>query len=1180
MFALKSVFSHRVVMLCLTALLATLAFLGNVFSISLFYGIDLIFGSVFVFIAVTYLGGFPTFLVAIAGGLYTWMLWDHPYAMVVVGTEAVFVYWLNRRIGKSLMLADGLFWLFIGVPMVILFYNQALALSLEASALVALKQGINGIFNVVIAGLLLFLLDLARNRMSPVYLTSGQIKNILFQAMLALTIAAGTVPIILYGSMERQNRENLLVAELSGYLNHFVADFNVSQASESDFLVDFRLHKYLGNGLAFAILDESGTVLASQGDPWIRSGNTKPGSTLTEGLRLIEPDRNLSTMQSWRQGRYEMTQTVGGTSPRTFIVQTPALPVVKEMEEKSLLFLMLLGGLLLFSILVSRVLSKLLTIPLWRLSTALNSATNGIIITGIDGRVEWINQGFTHISGYRLADIRGKKPGHVLQGLGTDPQTVARIRQALGERRAFDEEIFNYGKDGQGYWVRINCEPLYSEDGVLQGSIAFQTNITKQKDIADLERFGSKALEQIAENNALEDIYINIIASLEAVIAARCVVEFDPMETEADLYVPRACFINTDRGSIKPLSHGQLTPVPIIDSEKRSLGVLNVFWAEEPKLSAKNIAIFEKASRLIAIATERFSSDRKLHESASVFRYANEGIFITGADFSILDVNAAFTKITGYGKGEAVGQSPRQLYFSEQNDVLTPQALQALDEVGEWQNDLDITNKHGNSVIVRQNISAIRGERGEIRRYVFLLNDITEVKEYQKQLEGMAKYDSLTELPNRVLLGDCLTQAMRLAERNKEKLALLFIDLDGFKQVNDTLGHGVGDDLLKKITWRVSEELRSSDTFSRFGGDEFVVVLPELGKTERAESVVSRILLAIAEKVTLAEKEIFITASIGVTFYPQSETLDADQLLRQADQAMYVAKQKGRNQFQYFDTENDKAVRSLHEDQARIQLGLNRNEFVLFYQPQVNLKSGEVVGAEALIRWQHPERGLVAPNDFLPFIEHHPLSVDLGEWVLNSALSQMMEWRQQGVLTPVSVNINSFHLRQLNFVERLEAILSLYPSIPSGQIELEIVETSSLQNLEIVSKTIEACRKLGVICSLDDFGTGYSSLSYLRRLPVEKLKIDMSFVRDMLIDPSDFAIVQGILGLARSFGLGVIAEGVETLEHSEQLVKLGCDFGQGYGIARPMPAEAIPDWIRNWNESASCSVELRLTSDD
>ncbi|HEV8077144.1 MAG TPA: hypothetical protein VGP45_02035, partial [Marinobacter sp.] len=333
MHAVKPMLNHPAAMPLLTALLAALALLGNVFPVTLFDGIHLIFGSVFVIIAVAYLGGFPTFLVAIAGGIYTWILWEHPYAMVVVATEGVFVYWLHRRMGKSLLLADGLFWFVIGVPMVILFYSQALSLSLEASALVALKQGINGIFNVVIAGLILFLLGLAHNRMSPIYLTSGQIKNILFQSVLALTIAAGTVPIILYGSMERQNRENLLVVELSGYLNHLVANFSVSQESESDFLAAFRLHKFLDDGLALAILDESGKVLASEGDPWIRSAETQPGSAFTEGLRLLEPDRKLSTMQSWRQGRYEMAQTVDGPFPRTFVVQTPALPVVTTMEK-------------------------------------------------------------------------------------------------------------------------------------------------------------------------------------------------------------------------------------------------------------------------------------------------------------------------------------------------------------------------------------------------------------------------------------------------------------------------------------------------------------------------------------------------------------------------------------------------------------------------------------------------------------------------------------------------------------------------------------------------------------------------------------------------------------------------------------------------------------------------------
>jgi EAL domain-containing protein (putative c-di-GMP-specific phosphodiesterase class I) len=287
---------------------------------------------------------------------------------------------------------------------------------------------------------------------------------------------------------------------------------------------------------------------------------------------------------------------------------------------------------------------------------------------------------------------------------------------------------------------------------------------------------------------------------------------------------------------------------------------------------------------------------------------------------------------------------------------------------------------------------------------------------------------------------------------------------------------------------------------------------------------------------------------------------------------MYLAKQKGRNQFQSFDTESDKAVRTLHEDLARIRLALDRNEFVLFYQPKINLKSYEVVGAEALIRWQHPERGLIAPIEFLPLIEQHALSVDLGEWVLNAALSQMTEWRRRGVYVPVSVNINSLHLSQPTFVSRLAEILADYPSIPSTELELEIVETSALEKLEIVSEIISACRQLGVVCSLDDFGTGYSSLSYLRRLPVEKLKIDMSFVRDMLVDNNDFAIVQGILGLAKSFGLGVIAEGIETPEHTAQLLTLGCEFGQGYGISKPMAGAQMPDWIRQWRESHSLAL--------
>jgi diguanylate cyclase (GGDEF)-like protein/PAS domain S-box-containing protein len=1171
--AQKLMHNQPIAMLSLTTLLATLAILGNFFSVSIFYGVDLIFGSVFVFIAVALLGGLPTLCVAIAGGLFTWTLWDHPYALLVFVAEGSFVFWLNRRLGKSLFLADGLFWLCIGIPLTVLFYSQALKLSMEASALIALKQSINGIFNVLIAGLVLFALAIKRSRMSAFYLASGQIRSILFQVMLALTLTAGTVPIIHYGTIELKNSESLLVAELSGVLDHIVADLGQSAEPADQLLAGFSAHAAPDKGLALAILDGSGTVLASQGAPLMRNLKEPPGATLTKGLYLLKPDRTLSRMKSWREGRYEMTRTIGDSSPLTVVVQAPVLPIATQMERHNLHFLMLLGGLLLVGILVSQGLSRLLTVPFWRMSKALNSATNGIIITDLDGRIEWFNQGFSNISGYLLDDLRAKKPGDVLQGARTDQVTVARIRQALAERRAFEEEVFNYGKNGQGYWVRINCEPMYRENGVMQGFIAVQTNITEQKETAGLERFGSEALAKIAANNALQDIYNTVITSLEAMIAVRCIIELDAPGSVVDSHIPKACYINTDRESISPAFYGHVSRVPITDFHGQRLGVLKVFWPDQQELSVSNNKIFEKASWLIAIATERFSSDRRLYESASVFRYASEGIFITDAEFFILDVNAAFTQVTGYAKSEAIGHSPAQLYSIHQNDLLTPQALQGLSKAGEWQGEVQITHKNGRAVVIRQSISTIFGEHAEVHRYVFLLNDITEVKHYQRQLESMAKYDALTELPNRVLLSDRLTQAMRLAERNNQKLALLFIDLDGFKEINDALGHAVGDEVLIKITQRVLLELRDSDTFARFGGDEFVVVLPAFSDTESAEAVVSQLLSAIAEKITLAENAVSLTASIGLTFYPQSEALDADQLLRQADQAMYLAKQKGRNQFQSFDTESAKAVRTRHEDLARIRLALDRNEFVLFYQPKINLKTYEVVGAEALIRWQHSERGLIAPIEFLPLIEQHALSVNLGEWVLDAALSQMTEWRRQGVYVPVSVNINSLHLRQPTFVSRLAEILADHPSILSAELELEIVETSSLENLEIVSEIISDCRQLGVVCSLDDFGTGYSSLLYLRRLPVEKLKIDMNFVRNMLVDNNDFAIVQGILALAKSFGLGVIAEGIETPEHTAKLLTLGCEFGQGYGISKPMAGAQMPDWIRQWRESHSLDLD-------
>lgn len=1153
-------FSSRLTTFAAAPVLALLAGLGNIFSVSLAFGVDLIFGPIFVFIAVAFLSLPAALAVAGVCGGVTWFMWGHPYAGLVFALEAAFVFGLSRRRGKSLLSADILFWVVAGMPITLLYLTQIIALPFESSWLITLKQFINAVFNVLVASLAVLLINIGLGRFSRFYLGRQQIKNILFHSLVALILGAGTLPIIQSSKHDERNTENLLVARLSGLLNHLATDVELSERPADEVLADFVARPRIDSSLAFAILDPFGTVVASKGGPW--TDRLRPTSApMKDGeLRFLEPPGNLSFVQALRQGRYQMVQSVNNGEPLTVVVQAPSGPVAAQLAGAAFKLVVLLGVLLLLGILASQILSRVLTAPIWRLSTALNSSTNGIVITDLEGRVEWLNEGFTRISGYGIEDMKGRKLAPVLANAGADEEAVTRIRRALADRRSFEEEVTNRGKDGLPYWVRINCEPLRAENGGITGFIAVETEVTEQRRMSELELFGREALEKLARRGALEEVYRTVLANLESMIRVRCVIELGGPDCEANTYFPPASYLLVGKGSIAALASRPWQVVPVRDSQGLRLRSLRILRLVGGPQTPWEVDVINRACQVISIATERFWSDRKLQETASVFRHVDEGIFLTDPDFVIVDVNAAFSQITGCPIDEAAGCKVESLFPDQGTAFLSQAVLVALDQFGQWQGETALTNKRGDAVELVLKISAIRGERGAVRRYIFLISDITELKTYQRQLESMARYDALTGLPNRVLLGDRLDQAMRQAERNRKRLAVLFLDLDGFKQVNDTLGHESGDQLLQIITHRISEELRDSDTFSRFGGDEFVIVLPELEKQETADDVVRRILAAVARHVLLSGRQVDITASIGLTFYPQKDDLDADQLLRQADQAMYAAKQQGRNGYQYFDTENDKAVREFHESVGQVSAALQNGEFVLFYQPKVNMRTGAVIGLEALIRWQHPARGLVAPGEFLPLIEHHALSVSVGEWVLDAALRQMAEWRDQGFEVPVSVNINSFHLRQKHFACRLKDILERYPSVPAGELELEIVETSALEDLETVSELIHECRSLGVVFSLDDFGTGYSSLSYLRRLPVEKLKIDMSFVRDMLRDPNDFAIVQGILGLADSFGLDVIAEGVETLDHSARLMEIGCLYGQGYGIAKPMPGEAIPGW--------------------
>jgi diguanylate cyclase (GGDEF)-like protein/PAS domain S-box-containing protein len=458
-----------------------------------------------------------------------------------------------------------------------------------------------------------------------------------------------------------------------------------------------------------------------------------------------------------------------------------------------------------------------------------------------------------------------------------------------------------------------------------------------------------------------------------------------------------------------------------------------------------------------------------------------------------------------------------------------------------------------------------------------IISDVSSRKLAKEKLTYMANYDILTSLlNNRLLLADRLQQNMRQAERRKQSLAVIVLNIDNFKAVNETYGNNVGDQLLIVLSKKIYANLCKEDTLARIGGDEFVLILSNLPEINESIPLITHLLETIRQQLTINDQSIQVSASIGITFYPQAQIIDPDHLLRQANQAMFEAKSAGKNCYHVFDSKEDDLVRERFEQIERLHLALDTNEFVLYFQPKVNMRTGKVIGVEALIRWQHPQKGLVPPNDFLPVMEGHVLSISVGEWVIRSALEQIELWQRLGKNIPISVNISALQLLSDNFVEKFKKILLEFPNIKPSLLEIEILETSGLEDLSKASKVINSCRELGINFALDDFGTGYSSLSYLKRLAITYIKIDQSFVRDMLEDPNDLTIIESIIIIADTFGIKVIAEGVETLEHGNTLLQLGCELSQGYFIARPMPSDKFIDWLGNWKTESAWTKQSLL----
>lgn len=548
--------------------------------------------------------------------------------------------------------------------------------------------------------------------------------------------------------------------------------------------------------------------------------------------------------------------------------------------------------------------------------------------------------------------------------------------------------------------------------------------------------------------------------------------------------------------------------------------------------------------------TERRQAEEKIRLFARVFEASTEGLVICDAGNRIVSVNAAFTAITGYAFEEVAGQNPGILSSGRQDAEFYRALWEQLQRTGQWQGEMWNRRRDGSVYPQWLSVSVMRDDAGAVSHYIGVFHDISRQKEDEARIHSLAYFDALTELPNRSLLADRFQQAAATAQRHTRKMALLFIDLDRFKQVNDSLGHLVGDELLRRVADRIRACLRDSDTMARLGGDEFIILLSELANAEHAAVVAQKCIDVLQAPFLLSGHELRVTPSIGIALYPQDGT-SLDALVKCADTAMYAAKDSGRNSYQFFTADMNARIVARMMMENDMRRGLERGEFRLHYQPQVDIRTGRIVGVEALVRWNHPTQGLVAPGSFISVAEESGLIVPLGKWILREACRQGAAWRTQCMpAVQIAVNVSAKQFRHAGFLDDVRQALA-DAGLPASSLELELTESLLVRDVDHTLAQLDELKAFGVQLSIDDFGTGYSSMSYLKRFPVDKLKVDRSFVRDLTTDVNDRAIAASIIALGHQLGLRVVAEGVESAEQLAFLQHHACDEYQGYLFSRP-----------------------------
>ncbi|OYY93081.1 MAG: two-component system response regulator [Hydrogenophilales bacterium 28-61-23] len=597
--------------------------------------------------------------------------------------------------------------------------------------------------------------------------------------------------------------------------------------------------------------------------------------------------------------------------------------------------------------------------------------------------------------------------------------------------------------------------------------------------------------------------------------------------------------------------------IPFKDETGQVLGTFDIHYNQPRSPKSDELDLINEFARLAGLAVQRVRADTRLRQAAAVFESTREGVVITDLTPRIVGINRAYSAITGYQEAEVLGANPNLIKSGRQDDAFFAAMWASILQTGHWQGEVWNRRKNGEIFPQWLTISTVYDHEGQPSHYVGVMTDISQLKRSEAQLEHLAHHDPLTGLPNRLLLQSRLIHALERADRHRQRVAVLYIDLDRFKNINDSLGHPVGDELLQSLSLRMTERLREDDTLGRLGGDEFLLILEDLDRPEYAAGVAQNLIHLLERPFDLPSgHEVYVGASIGISLFPD-DGRSVTELIQHADVAMYQAKESGRNTYSFYTPALTLAANERLELEARIRRGLAQGEFVLHFQPQLDMQTGALIGCEALVRWNTPEEGMISPARFIPLAEETGLIVPLGDWVLQTACAQARAWLDAGYPELLmAVNLSARQLQQRDIVQKIAQALE-QTGLPASHLKLELTESMILGQGELAIDLLHAIKALGVSLSIDDFGTGYSSLAYLKRFPIDEVKIDRSFVRDIPHDASDMEIASAIIGMAQGLKLKVMAEGVETQAQLNFLADQGCHAYQGFLFSKAIPADAF-----------------------